>query len=234
MKNLFKYSMVAAATMTLVGSVYAIPTVVVSDGSGISAINTSASGVVTISTSDLQWSVVVATGISSPPAIGQGTASSPTMDLSITATYVGNGIAGNPLTISFGADNFGPSSGSVIATLTGHVVSGSGNSIGFKTISASGSVLPTTGTPAIPGTTLTSATVLLGSGAGGTYFSSLTGGPINLASFSLDEVVTLTGNLGGSSYSIDASLVTVPDGGMTLVLLGSALSGLALIKRKLA
>ena len=54
-------------------------------------------------------------------------------------------------------------------------------------------------------------------------------------SYSLDEVVTLTGNAGGSGYSIDASLVTdVPDSAMTLVLLGSALSGLALIKRKLA
>jgi len=156
------------------------------------------------------------------------------MDLSITATYVGNGSAGNPLTISFGSDNFGPTTGNLIATLTGHMISGTGNAIGFQTLAASGSVLPTTLQPVITGTTLTSKSVALGSGSGGTYFSSLTGGPLNLTSYSLDEVVVLTGNAGGSSYSIDASLVTVPDGGMTLVLLGSALSGLALIKRKLA
>jgi hypothetical protein len=238
MKNLFKYSMVAAATMTLAGSVYAIPTVVITDGSGgtISAIGTSASGVVTVTTSDGFWSVVVATGISSPPALGQGTPSNPTMDLSITATYIGPNLSGtgNPLTISFGSDGFGPSSGNIVAELTGHMISGTGNAIGFKTIDASGSVLPTTGSPAISGTTLTTANVLLGSGPNNTYFSELTGGPINLANYSIDEVVTLTGNPGGSAYSIDASLEVVPDGGMTLVLLGSALSGLALIKRKLA
>jgi VPDSG-CTERM motif len=231
MKNLLKHSMVAVATMALAGSVYAIPTLVVTDGSGISAIQTSASGVVTISTSDGDWSVVVSTGISSPPAIGQGTASEPVMDLAITATYIGNGTAGNPLTISFGSDAFGPSSGSVIAELTGHVVSGTGNAVGFTTVAASGSVLPTTTTPKIPGTTLTSTSI---PNLGGAYSSFVLGGPLNLSSYSLDEVVTLTGNAGGSSYSIDASLTSVPDGGMTLVLLGSALSGLALIKRKLA
>ncbi len=238
MKNLFKHSIVAVATMALAGSVYAIPTLVVSDGSGISSISTSASGAVTINTSDSQWSVVIATGTSYPPALGQGTASAPVMDLSITATYIGNGVLGNPLTISFGADAFGPTAGNVIATLTGHVVSGTGNSVGYSTIAASGSVLPTVGTPVIAGTVLTSTTI---PNSGGNYTSGLVGGPINLSSYSLDQVITLTGNLflgpgtgTGSSYSIDASLATVPDGGMTLVLLGSALSGLALIKRKLA
>lgn len=231
MKNLFKYSMVATATMALAGSVYAIPTLVVTDGSGISSISTSASGVVNIITSDSDWSVVVATGTSWPPALGQGTASEPVMDLSITATYIGNGTGGNPLTISFGADGFGPSNGGVIADLTGHVVSGSGNTVNFTTLDASGSVLPSTGHQAISGTTLTSAAI---PNIGGNYSSMLFGGPVNLSSYSLDEVITLTGSAGGSSYSIDASLTSVPDGGMTLMLLGSALSGLALIKRKLA
>lgn len=239
MKNILKHSMVAVAAMSLAGSVYAIPTLVVTDGSGIASISTSASGVVNITTSDAQWSVVVATGTSYPPAIGQGTASAPVMDLSITATYIGNGVAGNPLTISFGADAFGPTTGNVIATLTGHVVSGTGNSITYNTLAASGSVLPTVSTPVIAGTGLTSALIL---NNGGAYSSTLIGGPLNLSSYSLDEVITLTGNQfipgvpnTGSSYSIDASLATtVPDGGMTLVLLGSALSGLALIKRKLA
>ena len=231
MKNLFKYTMAAVAAMALAGTVYATPTLVISDGSGILAIASSGSGVVTISTNDAQWSVVVSTGISSPPALGQGTVNEPVMDLSVSATYIGDGTAGNPLTISWGSDGFGPTSGNVIATLTGHVVSGSGNAVGFTTIAAGGSVLPTTSHPAISGTTLTSASV---GNVGGSYASSLTGGPLNLSSYNLDEVLTLTGNAGCSSYSIDASLVTVPDGGMTLVLLGSALSGLALIKRKLA
>lgn len=230
MKTFLKCSMAAGAVMLLAGSVYAIPTLVVTDGSGISSINTSANGVVVINTSDSEWSVVVATGVSSPPALGGGTPSNPVMDIDITATYIGNGTAGNPLTISFGADAFGPTHGDVVATLTGNLVSGTGNVVHFSTLDASGSVLPTTGTPIISGTTLTSAAI---PDSGGNYSSTLAGGPLNLSSYSLDEAITLTGNRGGSSYSLDASLeTTVPDGGMTLVFLGSALAGLALLKKK--
>lgn len=235
MKTFLKCSMAVGAVMILAGSVYAIPTLVVTDGSGISSISTSASGVTTITTGDSQWSVVVASGISSPPTLGQGTAATPVMDLTIGAIYIGNGTAGTPLTISFGADAFGPTvNGNVIATLTGQAVAGTGGSITYTTLDASGSVLPTITHPMIPGTVLTSAT--LSPGGGGVYFSSMTGGPINLGAYSLDEFVTLQGVAGGSQYSIDASLTTrssVPDGGMTLVLLGSALSGLAMLKKKL-
>lgn len=236
MKNLLKYSIVAAATMTLAGSVYAIPTLVISDGNGTDTIVTDPSGVVnfTTKTFDGDWSVVIASGTATPPAAGVGiTASNPTMDLSITATYIGgsgSSSGGNPLTISFGSDNFGPTEGTATAVLTGHMISGPGSPIVFTTIAASGSVLPTLLHPVISGTTLTSATI-----NGPTYFSVLSG-PLDLLSYSLDDVVTITGTV-GDSYSIDASIsvtTSVPDGGMTLVLLGSALSGLALIKRKLA
>jgi hypothetical protein len=232
MKNLFKYSMVAAATVALAGSVYAIPTLVVTDGSGINQITTSASGAAVIVSSDASWSITISTGTSYPPIAGGGTATAPVMDLSIQATYIGTGSSGNPLTISWGSDGFGPTAGQVQATLSGHVVSGTGNAVGFTTVASSANLLPTLGTPQIPGTIMTSVSI---PNVGGAYSSKVIGGPINLGSpYSWDEVVTLTGNLGGSSYSIDASLTTVPDGGMTLVLLGSALSGLALIKRKLA
>lgn len=233
MKNFLKYSMVAVATMALAVSVHAVSTqtLVISDGSGILAEASSSSGVVVLATNDSQWSVVVSTGTSYPPALGQGTASSPVMDLSITATYIGTG-SGNPLEISFGSDGFGPSFGGVIATLTGHVVSGVGSSVLYSNFVASGSVLPNTGHPVIAGTLLEGSSI---ANIGGNYASTVAGGPLNQVGYSLDQVVDLTGSTNGSSYSIDASLVTtVPDGGMTLVLLGSALSGLALIKRKLA
>lgn len=228
MKKFLKRSIVAGAVMILAGSVYAIPTLVVSDGSGISSINTSASGAVTVTTSDSDWSVVVATGIASPPSVGQGTPSSPVMSLIIAATYIGNGTAGNPLTISFGADAFGPTSASVLATLNGHAISGTGGLVTFQNLAASGSVLPTLLNPVIAGTVLTSASL---PGAS-TYTSSLIGGPLDLSSYSLDSVVTMTG-VAGVTYSITASLVAVPDGGMTLVILGSALTSLALLKKKL-
>ncbi len=231
MRNIFKPLIAAGATLALAGSVQAIPTLVITDGNGTSTINTSASGVVTAVLSDGNWQVVVATGISQPPAPGNGTAMAPAMDVSITATYIGNGTAGNNLNIYFGSDGFGPTAGSFLAQLSGHVVSGSGLGVGYTTYDITGSAVPSVGTPVPAGAnTLTSTTVSL---VGGVYSSQITGGPVNLSTYSLEEQVTLTGAAGGSSYSIDASLTTVPDGGMTLVFLGSALSGLALLKRKL-
>ena len=68
MKKLLKCSISAGAVVALAGSVHAIPTLVVEDGNAaFNTIQTSASGVVTITTSDANWSVVVATGTSSPP-----------------------------------------------------------------------------------------------------------------------------------------------------------------------
>ena len=61
-------------------------------------------------------------------------------------------------------------------------------------------------------------------------------GPVSLTSYGLVLDFTFSGSgvAPGSSYSLDGSLSSVPDGGMTLMLLGSALSGLALLKKKLA
>ncbi len=231
MRKIFKPLIAASATLALAGSVQAIPTIVVNDGNGTQVIQSQASGVVTASLSDGNWVVVIATGISQPPAPGNGTAMAPAMDLSITATYVGNGTTGNNLNIYFGSDGFGPTAGSFLAQLSGHMASGTGLPVGFNTYEINGSAVPTLANPIPAGAnSLTSATVSL---VGGVYSSMMTGGPVNLTSYSLEEFVSLTGAAGGSTYSIDASLTTVPDGGMTLVFLGSALSGLALLKRKL-
>ena len=68
------------------------------------------------------------------------------------------------------------------------------------------------------------------------YSGGVIGGPVSgLANpYTLGEEVIINGAASGSVYSLDASINTVPDGGMTLVFLGSALSALALLKRKLA
>jgi hypothetical protein len=43
-----------------------------------------------------------------------------------------------------------------------------------------------------------------------------------------------TANQGGGTFSFSSSNAAIPDGGVTAILLGAALSGLALIRRKLA
>jgi hypothetical protein len=69
---------------------------------------------------------------------------------------------------------------------------------------------------------------------GPTYFNT-TSGPVGLAAgYSLEQYISIAGQTAVGSYSLDASLNTTPDGGTTVMLLGAALSGLALLRRKLS
>jgi hypothetical protein len=235
MNNFLKYSIAAGAAMALAGSVYATPTIVITDGTaGLDATASSASGDVTLTASGDGWNVVIAVGLSEPPQSGGGTASRPSMDLSITATYSGNGTQGNPLNIYFGGGTYGPTSSSFLAQLSGHMASGTGLPVTFTTYTTGAGAAPSTTSPYIPA----GSTQLTTSGAvslsGGLYSSIVHSAGVSLSSYGLLEDLTISGSSAGSSYSLDASLTAVPDGGMTLMLLGSALSGLALLKKKLA
>ena len=185
---------------------------------------TSASGSVIYTGSDDYWSVVVSTGIVSPPASGQGTFISPVMDVQIQATSLAVANADlHPLTVTLGGDGFGPSSGAFLATLSGHAPAGNGQPVTFDTLYDGGNAMPAT-------TPLTSSGSLLN------YNGTWTSAGLSLdAPYSLSEVITIQANpQQGATYSLDGSLVTVPDGGTTVMLLGAALSGLGLIRRKLA
>jgi hypothetical protein len=214
-------------------SAFAIPTLVIQDGGGINAINTSIGGVVIINTSDGFWSVVITSGTSSPPAPG-GTATAPTMDVSISAISA-NGSENNPLNIYFASDGFGPTSAAWLAMMTGHLVAGTGANVGFDTYYNVGNALSSLGTPLPVGSTLLTAS---GNVPGPIYTYTQMSAPVTLASpYSLIELVTINGGRLGGQYSLDASLVTattVPDGGTTAMLLGAAVSVLGLIRRKLA
>lgn len=205
-------------------------TIWVSDsGGGISLTPaTSTSGSVIYSGSDSLWTVVISTGVASPPAVGQGTLTAPVLDLNIQATSAGGSTASaHPLLITFGADGYGPTAGQFLATMSGHLVSGTGHALTYNTYSEANN------TPiANPSATLLTTMSFPG---GATYNSMTTSGAVSLASpYALEEVVTIQANSSGASYSLDGSLVTVPDGGTTAMLLGAALSVLGLIRRKLA
>ena len=235
MKNILKYSVVAGAIIASAVSVNAVPTLVVEDSNGgtIGSVYTAPGGTINITTGDGLWTVVLVTGLSSPPFGGNPT--TPYMDLGITATYNGNGTAGNSLILSWANDSFGPTTGSFDGQLSGHMASGTGLPVKYSVYYSAGSHLPTLGTPA-PGTVMS--TTVSPTLVGGLYVYSggVIGGPVsNLANpYTLGEEVIINGAAAGSVYSLDASINTVPDGGMTLVFLGSALSALALLKRKLA
>jgi hypothetical protein len=209
-------------------------TIWVSDsGGGISLVPaTSTSGAVVYSGGDAFWTVVISTGVASPPAVGQGTLTAPVLDLNVQATSAGGANASlHPLSITFGADGYGPTAGMFNGIMSGHVVSGSGQSMTFNTYYEANN------TPiANPSATLLTAQSFPD---GATYNGTATSGAVNLAAlYALEEVVTLQANANGATYSLDGSLIStptgVPDGGTTAMLLGAALSVLGLIRRKLA
>jgi hypothetical protein len=70
----------------------------------------------------------------------------------------------------------------------------------------------------------------------GTHFLDVSGmGTLDIGGDSVLGSYTLTANSASSTFSFSSSNgAQVPDGGMTVMLLGAALSGLALIRRKLA
>jgi len=223
------------AVMALAGSAMAVQNQViwVSDNGTalVGSPSASTSGAITFSGSDAFWTVVISTGTAYPPLVGPGTLSSPVMDLSITATEIGDSSATHALTITFGADGFGPTAGAFAAILSGHVVSGAGGqTVTYNSYYTGSPLNPASVTP--PAGTLLTAS---GPVAPSVYNSTVSSAGVSLAApYALEEVVTIGSSPDGASYSLDASLRTVPDGGTTAMLLGGALSVLGLIRRKLA
>jgi hypothetical protein len=223
MKKL-KTLMVALGAVAMTGSAFAIPTLIISDGVTSTSL-TSASGIVTYAnaTFDNAWSVVISTGETKPVL---GSAVSPTFDLNVQATSLSLSPVRN-LTISFSDNGFGPSPSSFQAQLSGHLVSGVGQNVLYNTYVDAGNVTSATTTLLTTSGSLTPPT-----------YASLVGGTAgSLALYSITQVLTINGTptgTAGGSYSLDGSLTGVPDGGTTVMLLGAALSGLALLRRKMA
>jgi hypothetical protein len=218
--KLAKY--IGLAAIAVLPSAFATPTIIVDDNAGHTltivdgdANDTSGlAGSVSYSGGFGSWIVTVSTGVTKPLT---GTATSPEMDLAYSATGTGSGT----LTIKFSENGFGPSSGAANITFGGTQPSG---------WSSSGQVL---------GSSVN--TEFAGSGIGSTLsygttsFSGDTTGALPSASpYALTEIVNVSySGSGVHTASGDINLST-PDGGMTLMLLGSAFGGIEFIRRKFA
>jgi hypothetical protein len=174
---------------------------------------------------DGQWSVVISTGETKPAL---GSALNPAMDLNVQATSLGAAAPLNNLHVSWSDNAFGPFNAQIQAQLSGHVVTGTGSTVLYNTYydSANG---PVSASGTIAGLQYTTSGLL----AAPTYASVQSGVNINNSAFGLTELLTIT-SVPGGSYSLDASLNGIPDGGTTVMLLGAALSGLAILRRKMA
>ena len=223
MKKL-KMLAVALGTVVVTSSALAVPTLTIWDATLTTTVAASG-GIATYANAsfDGQWSVVISTG-ETKPALGSAIA--PAMDLNIQATSLGGG---RDLNVSWSDNAFGPFNNKIGATLSGHVVSGTGSTVLYNTYYDPANGVSTGGTIAGGPTPYTTSGLL----APSTYSSFQGGATINNSAFGLTELLTIT-SVPGGSYSLDASLSGVPDGGTTVMLLGAALSGLAILRRKMA
>jgi VPDSG-CTERM motif len=234
MKNLLKYSTVAGAVMALAGSAFAVPTLTISDGLDSitlsSAVLTGTGTFTDIASSYTQnggnisfdgtvggWTLDVTVAAGNPPGSTPpgGTAAHPIIDLnSGNDSFTGSG---GTLTIKYTDDN---SVGGGLGPTIGSILTGAGGtqSSGWKqTI-----VTYVNGSQVGTGSSSTS--------PWGVSYSSPINQPVQGYSLGIAEVITASGT---GSWSGDNSLSTVPDGGLTVALLGSALTGVALLRRKL-
>lgn len=201
-----KMAGVAAAVAGLVSTVQAVPTLTLSDNLGNTVNGVPiAPGTLNFTGAVGNWFLNVTTGSQG------GTAISPTLDLNTVNHYNGNG-TGSILTITYTVDNLGPFAGGVL-----NDVGGTENGVNDTFVVLVNGVPVTsqsfTGTP-FSGSASGLATV--GAGSTITIRETFTARPGRDQITSSDDRVSL-----------------VPDGGTTVMLLGAALSGFALIRRKL-
>jgi hypothetical protein len=212
-------AVVTIGLVTVVRSSYAIPTLFLSDGDGdtvaiaeTSPFNVNSNpGAVTWVGSLGVWNLNVSTGISS------GTGTSPSFDLSSVNASISGAALNVPYTLYvwFGDINLGPTSGSFVAGIGGTTT----GSVQYNTYadpfanSLFGTSLGLTSSPSLSG-----------------VFANSTSSPDeNLPfaySLSQEVIITQTG-VGITSFDATLGVVgCVPEGGMTLVLLGSSLIAL--------
>ncbi|HVM51202.1 MAG TPA: PEP-CTERM sorting domain-containing protein [Candidatus Acidoferrum sp.] len=197
-----------AAELTLYDGVNPLITVV-DNGPGDSLPLT---GGILVQTNVGVWNLSISTALTKPLF---GSATSPVMDIDLQA----NSTAAGSLTLQFSDNGFGPASGNLVATITGHTVAGAAGTASLDVYGDPANVVgaPTVHIAGIPTTPLPVA----GSDVGGLALG---------APFSLTEVETLIAS-GATTLTTDASfqVVPVPEPGV----LGSLALGLIVLALRL-
>jgi len=218
---MIKTLMAGTAMLGIAGIANAIPTLYVSTtglAGSYTAVASSATGAVSFSGGIGVWSTYITSGITKP---ANGSATQPVMDIDLNASST----AGGSLWIAFADTGFSDALGGVVATITGHVVSGASESYSFLTYDDTSNSQPTT--TVANGSLITTLSGSMPPNANASANGILPSG----APSTLIEIIQISSS-GATSTSTDVSLSSVPDGGATALLLGAALSGLALLKRK--
>ena len=200
----------AAATLSIYDGVN--PLMVITDNGG-GDLN-GGMGQMLVVTNDGVWNLTIASAITKP-ALGSPT--NPLMDITVQATST----SGGSLNYKFSDNGFGPATGTLNATVSGHVISGAAASVGYSVFGDPANVVGTE-------------TVLLAStGTTPLPVVASNSGPLALPTpFSLTQDVTLHAS-GASDISVDASFNVVPEPS-TIGLVVVGLLGMLGIRRRKA
>jgi hypothetical protein len=189
--------------LTLQAQAVLTGTLTLADNNGNAITVNTAGGVASYNGAVGNWDINVSTGI------GSGTSTSPILDLNSINDFLGG--AGNVLKITFTVTGIGPLTGLGLNDVGG-TLNGISDIFNVLVNGVAVSSLSFNSTP-FAGSALPN----LASGAGSTL--------------SLQAI--LTGSANGGLTSFDTHLNLVPDGGATVMLLGAALSGLCLFRKKI-
>lgn len=223
MKNITKQIAVAVAIVGLAGSAYAVPTlrltagatvITIVDGGGSDS-SATAGSVVYVGSVGAEWTVNITTGTTKPL---QGSAGVPFIAIDTSSTSRSAGIP-DSLKIEFSETGFSATTGGYLIKYGGTVATG-GSLDSFAYADTTDTLFGT-------GTALGS---LLGSS--GAYSSTGGAATPGTAPYSLTLVMVLTHATGANTSTPGITLSTVPDGGSTLMLLGSALTAVGFLNRK--
>jgi len=184
-----------------------------------------AAGIVTALISTGIWTGSVETGFSMPSI---GSAFAPQLDLNFSALSSGAGT----LTLLWSTDGFlGPvPTGGYQATIGGTLAGPGGNTVDYSTFYDDANVIPAA-------TPLTGSQIFTHPGGSGSYpFSGgVSGTAVGLTPpFSMTQQVVINHTGSGVQITTGNANLSVPDGGMTLTLLGSAMLGFGMLRRKFA
>jgi len=178
----------AAATLTLYDGVNPLITVV-DNGPGDLIPTT---GAILVETNVGVWNLAISTAVTKPLL---GSTTSPVMDLDIQA----NSTAAGQLTLVFSDNGFGPASGPLIATVTGHMITGAGATDTYTVFGDPANVVGATTVPIA-----STGTLPLPISASGSGLLALP------TPFSLTEVETMVAS-GPTTLTTDASYEVVPE-----------------------
>ncbi len=199
------------------------PVLTIGDGSVLPFDLNPLGGGVTYAGSMGVWTFLVTSGTSKPVS---GSATVPEMHFSVQATSNSASLLNN-ITFDFSDDGFGPTTGIFTADIGGALATGTGNTLSYQTFVSTTNSL-------FGGAALTSLQTFTPPPA--SFSGSATSSAQSLlAPYALTQTIKLTHINGSKTSSGDAVLgsSSVPDGGLTVALLGGAMVGLVALRRKL-